>query len=549
MGYTPHVVVVGGGLTGVGLARDLAMRGLEVTVVERGKLTDGSTGRIGGRLHSGVVEVAEDHTSVQRRLSEHRTLKRIAGHCLEDTGGLVVSLDSDDPERFEETREVYETAGTDVTTHSGAKARDLEPSLTEDVGRALQVPDAAVDPFRLTVANARSARHFGASIRTHSPVTDIVVDGSVSGVETDGDESPAQIDADYVVNAAGLRAGEVAAMASFDRSVGRSKTVRLVVNERPSSRVLTRCCPPGDGGTLVPYDGRSILGGVETAGDPASLTESAVEAVVDDVSAMVPELRHGRPIRSYTSVSPRLPSGEPVPGGARLVDHGDTDGVWGMTTVLGGSVATYRLVAKQVADHVCAKFGIDRDCLTGTEALPGGDLPTDPAERGNPSGLEPDVVEASRTRLGSRAGEVLETNVPNPVLCECEMVTRAEVRDAIDDETGKRTDLGEVRIRTRAAMGSCQGGRCCHTLASELYPVEDIDTIDRALDDLVDNRWQGQRHALWGEQLAQAMCTYERHAGTLNRAGSQQPDDLSAFDSGPEWGDDDLNPRGGGFRP
>jgi glycerol-3-phosphate dehydrogenase len=548
MGYTPHVVVVGGGLTGVGLARDLAMRGLEVTVLERGKLTDGSTSRTGGRLHSGVPEVGNSHTAVQRRLSEHRTLKRIAAHCLEDTGGLVVSLDSDDPERFEKKRDVYETAGADVATLSGAEARELEPSLTESVDRALQIPDAAVDPFRLTVATAHSALSYGARIETHTPVTDVLVDGSVSGVRADGvsGEGSTEIDADYVVNAAGRWAGEVAAMGGFDLEVVRSEQTRVVVDERPTSRVVVRCRPPGENGAVVPYDGRSILGsGTEATGD----AENGVDEVVDGVGTMIPELRQGQPIRSYTSVNPRLPSGKETSSGATLLDHGDSDGVWGMTTVLGGSVATHRLVAKRVADHVCGKFGIDRNCLTDTESLPGGSSPTDSAELAGSFDLEPAVVEASRARLGSRTSEVLETNAPNPVLCTCEKVTRAEIRDAIDDETAKRTDLGEVRIRTRAAMGSCQSGRCCHTLASELYPVEDIDTIDRALDDLLDNRWDGQRSVLWGEQLAQAMRTYERHAEALNRTGRQPPDDLSGFDSGREWDEDDLNPRGGGFRP
>jgi glycerol-3-phosphate dehydrogenase len=117
------------------------------------------------------------------------------------------------------------------------------------------------------------------------------------------------------------------------------------------------------------------------------------------------------------------------------------------------------------------------------------------------------------------------------------------------DDTGANTDLDDVRIRTRAAMGECQGGRCCHTIATELFPVEEIETIDSALDTLAAGRWTGQRDCLWGDQLAEAMRNYERHVGDLNRDADHDSVDFTAFDSGPEWAEDDVNPRGGGFKP
>ncbi|MEF8937780.1 MAG: (2Fe-2S)-binding protein, partial [Halovenus sp.] len=147
-------------------------------------------------------------------------------------------------------------------------------------------------------------------------------------------------------------------------------------------------------------------------------------------------------------------------------------------------------------------------------------------------GLRSPIGRRSVERLGSRADEVLKTDGPNPTVCECEGVTRAEVQDAID-QSG--SDLNAVRIRTRSSMGNCQGGFCCHRMANELYGEYDELTTREAWDELLQERWKGQRHALWGQQLSQAMLNYAMHAATQNRDNDPAdgtPIDFSAFDNG-----------------
>ncbi|MFL9603572.1 hypothetical protein ACKC5Q_23160, partial [Aeromonas dhakensis] len=85
-------------------------------------------------------------------------------------------------------------------------------------------------------------------------------------------------------------------------------------------------------------------------------------------------------------------------------------------------------------------------------------------------------------------------------------MTRAEIQDAIE---GSGSDLNAVRIRTRASMGNCQGGFCCHRMASELHPEYDEETVSAAWDELIEERWKGERHALWGEGLSQAALNYQ----------------------------------------
>jgi glycerol-3-phosphate dehydrogenase len=157
MASTPRVVVIGGGSTGTGVARDLAMRGLDVTLVEQGNLTHGTTGRMHGLLHSGGRYAVSDQKSARECIEENRVLRDIASHCVEMTGGLFVKRPEDTEEYFEQKLRGCKECGIPAEVLSGSEAREREPYLATDVEKAIAVPDGAVDPFRLVVANAGSA--------------------------------------------------------------------------------------------------------------------------------------------------------------------------------------------------------------------------------------------------------------------------------------------------------------------------------------------------------------------------------------------------------
>lgn len=680
MGYTPHILIVGGGATGTAVARDLVIRGLDVTLVERGTLASGATGRVQGLLHSGARYAASEPELARRCLVENRTLRETATHCITESGGLLVGVEGD---HVADHAAACEECGIDVEQLSGEDARDREPALSEDVVGAVRTPDGVVDPFRLTVATARGAQEHGATIRTHTTVRDVVVeDGAVVGVEVvhdpppnlseesavddvatdegdgdadeyevvaddvdpaipdshpmmqdepdasgeaddeasadDPDESGGaddeasvddpdkpggaddpddsasaadeeeeamgehevvaedlddelgdphpmlqgkdvpgspdddeddvdtdRIEADYVVNAAGPWADDIASMAGFDLSLERSTARLVVANDQPVGTVLTRIADDVER-TVTPYDDHTVLGVTprEHGGNGSLLaTKSKIDAVVDGTATLVPSLAAARVLRSYQTVRAQSPDD----GRGTLLDHGRRDDCWGMTTVVGGTLTTHRAVAERVADHVCGEFGIDRECRTDEIPLPGAEDQMTVGDSPSTYGLEPSVAESARNRLGSRAGRVLGTSDPNPVLCPCKGVTRREVQDAMADPAAEATDLEAVRVRTTATMGECQGGRCAHRLAAELYPDEETETVMASLEHLCEHRWGGQRDALWGEQLAQAARTYQFHAGVLNRDGDPDVElDISGFDDGPDSDDSvDRQPRGG----
>jgi glycerol-3-phosphate dehydrogenase len=553
------VLVIGGGSTGCGIARDLAMRGIDTTLVERGNLTHGTTGRMHGLLHSGGRYAVSDRASARECIEENRVLREIAGHCVEMTGGYFVKRPEDPEEYFQEKLEGCRACDIPAEVVSGRDLRADEPYLARDVEKAIYVPDGAIDPFRLCVANAADAEDRGARIETHAPVTDVLVeDGRVVGVEVTHESGPGkrvhrspgtteEIRAEYVVNATGAWAGRVGELAGVDVEVRPSKGVMTIMNVRQVDSVINRCRPKGDADIIVPHETTAILGTTdEEVSDPDDYPEERweVDMMIDTLSELVPILKEARTIRSFWGVRPLY---EPPGTGTKdptditrdffLLDHAERDDLEGFTSIVGGKFTTYRMMAETITDHVCERLGVSERCRTAEVALPGSEDLGTLDDHMDSFGLRSPIARRSRQRLGSRAPAVLSGTDPNPVVCDCEAVTRAEVRDAIE---GSGSDLNAVRIRTRASMGNCQGGFCCHRMAHELSPRYDEEVVREAWDELVQERWKGERHALWGEQLSQAALNLALWATTMNldgdpaRTGTEV--DFAAFDAGePEF--------------
>src|SRR6056297_4095159 len=146
MTHQTTVLVIGGGGTGVGTARDLAARGVDVTLVERDGLAGGTSGRSHGLLHSGARYAESDPVGTEECIEENCVLRDIAGACLRDTGGLFVQLADDDPAYFEEKRDACEDVGIPSETLDAEAAKAAVPDLSADVERAMEVPDAVVYP-------------------------------------------------------------------------------------------------------------------------------------------------------------------------------------------------------------------------------------------------------------------------------------------------------------------------------------------------------------------------------------------------------------------
>jgi len=389
MTHSTTVLVIGGGGTGVGTARDLAARGVDVTLVERGGLASGTSGRSHGLLHSGARYAESDPEGAVECIEENQTLRKIAGHCINDTGGLFVQLDEDDPEYFDTKLEACHKHGIDAEVIDGDEARERVPDLSDAIERAMVVPDAAIYPTRLAAANAESAAEHGATILTHAPVEDIdITDGEITTVEVGGTANKT-IQPEYVINATGPWADQLGAMAGVDFEMKPTKGVMFSVEYDGLEPVLNRCRNPADGDIIIPHDGEVVLGTTSVeVDDPDDFSEEQweIDRMYEECAAMLPPVEGREAVRTWWGCRPlyapdETDRGDSGEGDERsisrdfvLLDH-TTDGVDNFTSVVGGKLTTYRMMAEATADHVCELLGVDAESTTADEQLPGVDDP------------------------------------------------------------------------------------------------------------------------------------------------------------------------------
>ncbi len=207
-----QVVIVGGGGTGGALAHDLTLRGLRVTLVERGELTSGTTGRHHGLLHSGARYAVGDPESATECIQENRILRRIAPGSFEENGGLFVALTDEDADGLAGFLAACAACSIPTRELSPDQALRLEPGLAPTLKAAVWVPDATMDAMRLPLRFFATARANGAVLRPFTEVFGVLRSGgTVTGVAVRDHLAgrDAVISADVVVNAAGPWCGRV----------------------------------------------------------------------------------------------------------------------------------------------------------------------------------------------------------------------------------------------------------------------------------------------------------------------------------------------------
>jgi glycerol-3-phosphate dehydrogenase len=504
------VLIIGGGVTGAGLARDLALRGVDCVLVDKQDVNAGASGGNHGLLHSGARYVGSDPLAAQECREEGETLRRIAPHCIEDTGGLFVAVSGDDESYVADFPDLCAKSGIPATCLDVKTARAMEPALSDRLIAAYAVADASVDPFKLSLDNIGQAMGHGARFLPWTQVVGFRLDAgriraAVLRDAANGREF--EVQTKLVINAAGAWAGRVAALAGPAVDLVFSKGTLLVTQSRITDRVVNRLRPATDADILVPGGTVSILGTTSVRipdPDDCRPTIAEVDQIIDEGAAMVPELNATRYIRAYSGVRPLFGktsagSGDrAVSRGFALLDHA-RDGVENFVTITGGKLTTYRLMAEKTADLVCAKLGVDAPCLTASTVMP-------PYEGGR--WTEPGL--APRRWLKS-------TDPADTILCECEMVSKSVVDDIVrtmPPQTPGNTLLS-IGLRSRIGKGPCQGGFCSIRVTGHLNDTAVVQGAQGLCEmrRFLDERWRGLHPILFDFPLMQAELQEAVHCG------------------------------------
>jgi glycerol-3-phosphate dehydrogenase len=438
-GEVVDVLVIGGGVTGAGVALDAASRGLSVALVEKRDLAAGTSRWSSKLAHGGLRYIAAGQIGVawESAVERNRLATVIAPHLIRPMpflmplypwyphGGRAVS-------RFlfgiaDGLRAASRTPGWMPRTSwiDGERTRGMVPQIGAARGSYVHVDGALEDDARLVVAIARTAAGLGARIVTHCAAIDIGRDGAVVSDELTG--APYQVKARAVIVAAGVWSGGLVP----DVPLRPSKGAHLVLPAEAlgSPTAAFNVLLPGSINRFVfglPRPDETVLVGltddaVDSIDDEPAVTAEDERFLLETLSTGLSRpLSAGDVIGRYAGLRPLLGGGEGATSADISRRHAllERDGV---LVIVGGKLTTYRRMAQDAVDRATGMLGVTTPCRTGSLPLVG-------------AAARPDAdAPRLRRRFGAEADLVAE-GAPHEVVAEGAPVLRAEVEWALAAE-------------------------------------------------------------------------------------------------------------------
>ena len=361
------IAVIGAGSTGLFTSIELARRGFSVSLFDRGIPGSGTSGRFHGLLHCGARYAVVDRTAATDCRAESERIKSIAPHCVNSTGGLFVALDRNDEEYGEELRLNLNRCSIPYTELNGSEAVRAEPNLNAVVRSAIRVPDAVLKGRRFLLSALGTCIAYGVSFHPFMNLLSAHDDesGDIEGLSFENRIGGGvhRASTDFVVNCSGPWIGQTSKLLGHRVEVLPAAGVMSVVGKRLTSSVVSRMRRPSDGDILVPY-GETTIAGTTAAvtEDPASfeINEEDVGLLLDEASAMVPQIGRLGFARSYASFRPLVKeetgSVREVTRDFRILSY-DAE-PRNVVNVAGGKMTTSRLVGERTATEVCNALGV-----------------------------------------------------------------------------------------------------------------------------------------------------------------------------------------------
>ena len=492
------VAIIGGGVNGVGVARDAAMRGLKVAVFERNDLAFGASGNNSGMIHGGARYLTYDPHVTESSCRDSGNIQAIAQHLLfripflmPVRAGVAKKVYFTLLDAFFETYDRYQPLkrGKPHAVLTPDEVRTLEPGMAGDLVGAMSWDEWGIDGPRLCVANAIDAEERGAKL---------FIGCTVEAIERrDGTGEPVavrwrdrhtgqagRLTTTAVVNATGAWSpitASLAGMRPIHARVRPGKGIHVVYDRRISNYAISASAIDGRQIFVEPWQNMTIIGTTDDDYygdlDDVHATSEEVRYLVQGVARVLPAIRSARIIGTYAGVRPTLhafgKNEDDLSRDHLVIDHAP-HGAPNMYSMVGGKLASYRMFSEEMVDLLAMRFDLGVHCATHTSPLPGGDRAVDPFTFAERTGV--DAVAARRIvyRHGARADRIAERIAKRrreaSIVCACEPVTEAEIRYVVQNERPRT--VADVARRTRLGLGACGGMRCAarcgQILAEEL---------------------------------------------------------------------------------
>jgi glycerol-3-phosphate dehydrogenase len=483
------VAVVGGGVNGSGVARDLALRGLSVTLFERHDLAFGASGNSSGMIHGGPRYLISNPSVTKSSCLDSGYIQQIAPHLLfripfimplkaGPLGKVMLELYDAFFRAYDDFQPLKR--GKPHTRLDPSDIARLEPGIVGSIAGGMTFDEWGVDGARLAVLNAVDAREHGATVHLHTAVLAIGraprEEGGPAAYVLEARDLETQrtlrVKASVVVNATGAWSPITAALGGLSPSRVRirpAKGIHVVFDRRLSNYGVMTEAIDGRQIFLEPWQNMSVIGTTDDDFygdlDDVVATSEEVRYLVQGIARIFPRVREARAIGTYAGVRPTMhaygPYEDSLSREHAVIDH-EADGAPGVYSMIGGKLASYRLFSQEMSDRIARDLAPGTVCTTHQKPLPGGDRVPDALILAAQHELTPVTSRRLVYRHGSRAGRILARMARRPseraIVCACEPVCEAEVRHAIGEEMARSVD--DVARRTRLGLGACGGMRC-----------------------------------------------------------------------------------------
>jgi glycerol-3-phosphate dehydrogenase len=514
------LVVIGGGITGAGVALDAASRGFSVALVEKADYAAGTSSRSSKLVHGGLRYLQNfDLGLVREALLERQLMVKLAPHLVRPLKLVVPAFEGARPDLLVGIGlNMYDVMATprllgrrsrrsgsadgngeqdgdwSPARHrmiSGDEVVELLPALADrEPTGGYMFYDCQTDDARLVLTVLGEAERFGATCANRLEVTELVADGEASGVRVRDGESGTEfaIRADNVINATGvwadrIRPEELLSEAEVPR-IRPSRGTHITVSYDDLPLVGGAIVPAGEGRTIfaLPWLGRSLLGTTDNnyEGELDHIRPAAedIEYLLDATNAFFgTSLGPGDLTGAYAGVRPLISSGDTRKSVdiSRKAELYETSS--GLITITGGKLTTWRRMAKLAVDRLVERDGRQAACRT--HEIPLGE-PIDPGSLPTVEGVTDDSREALAGRYGHAAervlavaaerGELAQPIVPGlpDLLAEAVVAVRHEQARSVGDVLLRRTRLGLLAARELCADGAEAPRRVAQAIAREL---------------------------------------------------------------------------------
>ena len=373
----PKIIVIGGGATGCGVARDLLLRGYQTILVESGSLGSGTSSRSHGLLQSGARYAVTETPFAAECYRERNIISKIFPEAVDLIGGLFISLQHDPEDYPEQFLKCCEKAKIPTNEISISEVLKSEKELNKNISRAFQVPDALIYPSRLFDLLSKEIKAYGGEILTNHQVVSIKqINNIASSVVVAHNGIKTSIECDGIINAAGPWSGKIAKLINQNVELQLTRGCGIFFTGKLINKAINRCRVPNNNDIMCPSGKESLWGTTsEVVLDPDSSKTSLdeINELLQGAEELFPNIRNYKSFRTWSGVRPlvkpkNINKNLPLPRSHIVIDHEDT-GLKNFLSVCGGALTTHRLMAEDVVNKLGNKFGLGIECTSHVTPL------------------------------------------------------------------------------------------------------------------------------------------------------------------------------------